>query len=271
MANFRVKLCPTALDIVWENIGLSPAAKKSKSYLATGLYIVLVISWVFLMAFISSMTNLISTSTLPASLGGLVAFLNSIIAPLLAAILNALLPMFLRKITKLQGVKSISGIERSSLYKYFVFMGYQFIVIIATSVITSFIIGVLGGKIGEIQTLLTQISQALAAKSTYFITLTVTSFAGFGIEIIQGAPLIITWLKRKYLNLTPRESAELDMVPKFDYMPIYGSLLLAFLLGFSYSIGTFLTNLSCAFNPTVLCIFLLLGGFGIQVSIDICL
>lgn len=73
--------------------------------------------------------------------------IQSLMIPLLTAILNILLPIALRIIARVQGVQTISGVERSSLMKYFVFQVWQYVVQVGSSLISTFIENFVRGNV----------------------------------------------------------------------------------------------------------------------------
>ena len=58
----------------------------------------------------------------------------------------------------------------------------------------------------------------------------------FGIEILQGAPLIVKFIKKRLISTTPREFYQLQESPKLDYVAMYGVVILPFLTGLCYSL-----------------------------------
>lgn len=64
----------------------------------------------------------------------------------------------------------------------------------------------------------------------------VLGFTGFAIEILQIGPLIMTWIKTKYFNLTPRDKFTMEQPPAFNPMAAYASTLVSLLLASTYSL-----------------------------------
>jgi hypothetical protein len=233
-----VKLCPEFDDIIWENIGLTPAVKRTRKLIATAIQIGLTIGWVFVGTMLGYMSNAINFDFLPREFSGFGVFLQSIMVPVFTAILNILLPIFLRRIAILQGVVSVSGVERSALMKYFVFQVYQYFIQIGSSTIPAFVRIFFSGKVDsqQFEALFKALTSNAVASSYFFVTLIASGITFYGIEIIQGAPLVLTFLKKRFLNSTPREEYQLSEAPNFNYLVIYGFLSMAFLTGTSFSL-----------------------------------
>src|SRR5688572_5871781 len=126
-------MCPPFDDILWENIGIEPAVKRTRKLIATGILVGLTIGWVFINSGLNYLANTIRFDSIPKQYSGVAVFLKSIVVPVLTAILNILLPIALRYIAILQGVLSHSGVERSALKKFFIFQVYQYLTQISST------------------------------------------------------------------------------------------------------------------------------------------
>lgn len=74
-------------------------------------------------------------------------------------------------------------------------------------------------------------------KSSFFIAMLVTGMTSMSIELIQGVPLVLGFIKRKLLANTPRKEFEYNQPPALPYGPIYAALVIKFLLGVCYSVA----------------------------------
>lgn len=62
------------------------------------------------------------------------------------------------------------------------------------------------------------LAQTLPGQSTFFITLIMLmSLGGFPMELLRIGPLIVVAIKRKFLNLTPREDKAAWRPPPVAY------------------------------------------------------
>jgi hypothetical protein len=64
----------------------------------------------------------------------------------------------------------------------------------------------------------------------------VTGISGYALDIIQGYPLVMNAIRRKFFNVTPRQEYEFNKPPEFDFSRTYGLLLMVFLVGIVYSL-----------------------------------
>jgi hypothetical protein len=227
------KLCPAFDDIIWENIGVGPVEKKSRRLIALGMTVGITIGWT---AFVALSQGVAELGTYVDSPVG--AMLTAFMGPLIASLCNVLLPHILRIVCRLQGVVSKSGIEKSALYKYFLFQIYQLVVRIGMKIVTVFIQILISGKSDKqiADTFLRDFISSFSSLSTFYVSFIAGGYTFYGIEIIQGGPLIINFLKKRCLTNTPRQEYELGNAPFFNFMPIYGYSLLIFLVGSCYSL-----------------------------------
>ncbi|ORY50056.1 DUF221-domain-containing protein [Rhizoclosmatium globosum] len=246
VALLNAKLSPQFDDILWENIGIPQAERYTRRMFALGLTVGISVGWVLLSGFITSLSNLSNFfAHNQAALDWLAAnpkvkdFLQSYLAPILLAVLNFLLPIVLRITTVLQGAKSHAGAERSVLYKLFTFYMIQIFLFAAVSaLITAYYQPQPAGVsiTDEFKLQVTGAITGLANNSNFYITLLASYYAGYGIEIIQGVPLVLSFIKRRFFKLTPRENFELNKPPVFDFTRVYGTLLIAFTIALTFSI-----------------------------------
>ncbi|KAJ3031896.1 UNVERIFIED_CONTAM: hypothetical protein HDU68_010855 [Siphonaria sp. JEL0065] len=242
----NVKLSPKFDDIIWENIGINQAERFTRRMFGLGMTVGISVGWILLAGLISSLSNLSSlfagnkpTLDWLAANPKAKAFLQSYLAPILLAVLNYLLPIVLRLTTVWQGAKSHAGVERSVLYKLFTFYMIQIFLFAAVSaLITAFKQQVPDGVsiTDELKLQITGAITGLAGNSNFYIALLASYYAGYGIEIIQGIPLVLNFIKRKFYRLTPRDNFELNKPPVFDFTRIYGTLLIAFTIALTFAI-----------------------------------
>ncbi len=248
--NPKMKISPVFEDIIWKNVGLSPVILKTRYYIAFLLLCVLTFGWTTIFTGISSLASLDALARINNDLATFIGnnnvlsiFVQHILGPVLQAILNFLLPIFLARIAIIQGVCSGSGVEKSVLYKQFFFSVYQVVILLIFSPIC-YAIWALFTK-GEFvlvqnesffQFVVRMAAEGFVSKSSYFASYVITNVTGYAIDIIQAAPFIINSFSRRFLFLTPRAEHELNQPPKFDYTRTYGQILLILLIGTSYTV-----------------------------------
>jgi hypothetical protein len=133
----NAKVSPHFEEIVWENVGLSAPMRKSRALFAFTLLVTLTICWTWLCTFVSGMASLDNIAQVSENLAkfitrnrALAVLVQHILGPLIMAILNYFLPSILRVIARIQGVNSLTGIEKSVLHKLFFFLLYQFVILL---------------------------------------------------------------------------------------------------------------------------------------------
>ncbi|KAJ3097323.1 hypothetical protein HDU96_000420 [Phlyctochytrium bullatum] len=242
----KVKLAPAVSEVLWDNVSLSAPERWPRRLIALGLTLGLTIAWLFFVTVVSTLEDL---RTLFKSNAKVLEFLDrnrqftvvlqGFLAPVILAVAFALLPIVLRFITRFQGVSSTHGLEKSVLYKLFFFQVYQVFVTIAFKTL----LGVFQADKTQQQNVtdlyrktLTDALVQIGSRSTYYITLFATYFAGYGIEIIQLVPFIMNFIKRKFFKSSPRELYLLNQPPEFNFAVIYGSVALAFTVALTFSV-----------------------------------
>ena len=177
-----LRLCPDIDDLVWENVGNSALEKRSRKLLAVGLTIGLTLGWFLLESLVQGASAFLTSfgdSPIPSNFRGLVTVYKSIITPSLLAGLNILLFLVLKYISKLQGVVTESGIERSALLKYFVFQIYRLLISVSASAVFAYAALFFSGQasnaqfndlLGDLTKAAIRVRNILSSKVTYFLS-----------------------------------------------------------------------------------------------------
>lgn len=119
-------------EVVWSNLGVSYASRKTKIILATIFVWVMIIFWAIPVAFVGILSNinyltdrvsfLSFINDIPSPILGLV---TSLLPVILLAVLMALVPIVLRLVAKLAGEPTRSAIELKTQSWYFAFQVVQ--------------------------------------------------------------------------------------------------------------------------------------------------
>jgi hypothetical protein len=239
----RSKLAPKFDDIIWENISMDSKKKWMGQILSVLITIGLIIAWTFIQAFVYTLSQLDKWRSIPGigeyvtSSKFMALFIQSLFVPLVTLLLNMFLPKILRLMSRIQGVKSETGVERSTLTKFFFFLVYQFVVFIGGSIIETFVISVFTNPDQAASKFdLRLLGFQFVKNSTYYVTVTITGYAALALEIIQAAPFVIKFIKKKWFANTLREEIEVRKSPLMDYMISYGVLIFTFFNCMAYSI-----------------------------------
>eukprot|EP00842_Homolaphlyctis_polyrhiza_P004817 jgi/Hompol1/5336/HPOL_001231-RA len=236
------KLSPHFEHLIWDNVGINPALLNTRRLIALGLLVALAVSWTFVQTFVKGISSLDTISQYSPSLADYISnhkaadvFVKIIVGPCLTALLNFLLPMALRLVAQLQGVKSIPGVAKSVLYKFFAFQVYNVVIVgmIGFAGVKLLVTKFVSGNTPYKQ-LWQEVATDIVTSSTALIYYLLAGYTAYGVELIQGAPLVIGYIKRNYLSVTPRQEYALNDEPAFDFMITYGYLTLIMLIGFLY-------------------------------------
>jgi len=115
-------------DVIWGNLGLKTMEMRIRTVISYGITAGLIILWAIPVAFlgaVSNLANLCSTyhwlawiCKLPKPVIGI---LQGVLPPALLAVLNMLLPIVLRMLSKFEGTPTRSSVELSLMTRYFIF------------------------------------------------------------------------------------------------------------------------------------------------------
>ncbi|KAI9350697.1 hypothetical protein BDR26DRAFT_851353 [Obelidium mucronatum] len=244
----HIKFAPEFPDIYWSNIGRSPAEIYTRRFFAVVITVAVTVGFIMLLGILSTLQNLTVLFQNNASAllwlqsnPGWQNFFQTFLCPIPVAICNVLLPYILEFITFLQGVKSGAGCDRSIIYKNYVF-----------NMIQIFLFALISGMIQNNAATTSQLPtyvytdpvlnqvvtaiESLAQNSYFYITMLASFYAGFGFEILQGLKLIISFIRRQFFKLTPRDEYELNGMAKMDFVQFYVTLVMAFTISLTFSI-----------------------------------
>ncbi|KAJ1550885.1 hypothetical protein HK405_015658, partial [Cladochytrium tenue] len=224
VAALGAKPCPAPVDMVWSNVGMSPAERAARRAAALAGTAGITLAWT---AFAAAAGALSDLRTLVGGDGSARAWLADhpgaqviwvgFVIPGAVSLANVALPHALRGLTlAVQGTRSRQGVERSVLRKLYSLFLYQlFVVSLVGSLLASRGDGGgngssdsgAAGRNGSTTTVfldgdflsdrrLTLAIAGLASKSNLYINYLSACLAGYGLELIQGVPLIQQYLRR---------------------------------------------------------------------------
>ncbi|WFD18175.1 hypothetical protein MCAP1_000383 [Malassezia caprae] len=235
-------------DIVWTNMNRNPYERKIRTIGFWALTIATIIFWVIPIALVSLFSSvdylqqnvpfLGWISALQEPSGIPIGVIKAVLPTAALAILNSLLPPWLRWHAKQSGVPTRTGIELSLMDRFFPFQ-----------VIQNFIfLTILGGiqqqedrfqkAIEDPPQFVATIAMAIPTQSNFFMQYVfLIGLSGASAMFLQLVPLIVYYVKIKFLSSTPRKLWHLrnDMgVPPFGQL--FPVTLLITVLGFGYMI-----------------------------------
>ncbi|KAJ3031933.1 UNVERIFIED_CONTAM: hypothetical protein HDU68_010013 [Siphonaria sp. JEL0065] len=244
----HIKFAPEFPDVYWANIGRSPHEIYARRFFALITTVAVTVGFIMLLGVLSTLQNLTTLfQNNPSAIEwlqnnpGWTNFLQTFVCPIPIALCNVLLPYILQFITFLQGVKSGPGCDRSIIYKNYVF-----------NMIQIFLFALISGMIHNTADAASQIPtyvftdpvlnqvvngiESLVQNSYFYITMLASFYAGFGFEMLQGVNLVISFIRRKFFKLTPRDEFELNGMQNMDFVQFYVTLVMAFTISLTFAI-----------------------------------
>ncbi|KAJ3019596.1 hypothetical protein HKX48_001961 [Thoreauomyces humboldtii] len=243
-----VKLSPDFDDLIWENLGIVSPVRHSRRLFAIAIVIGITIAWTPFNSLLTVLTSQQDIKKYVPAIGTWMenskaasVFVGSIAAPALFAFLQILPPIGFSYLARFQGVLSKTGVDKSVMHKTFAFQVYQYASILVLSITSTTVASYLkddkNAKVFS-EHILQDIADTFLNKSAFFTLIVLTEISSLGIEIIQGFPLVIGFIKRRLFANTPRKQFEYNQALDLPFGAVYASLLIKFLLGISYSVAT---------------------------------
>ena len=127
-----VYLTPRPKDLIWPNLTNEKAANKTKTLIGFAFIFALSFGFVFLMGLLNQFVTIGNirkavpfVAKFLDSNPKLAGFLQSILGPVLLAVMLILVPIIMRSISRSQGKRTITEVEKSVFSKYFFFLVVQ--------------------------------------------------------------------------------------------------------------------------------------------------
>lgn len=215
----RVQLAPSPKDIIWENLLKNDHARRSATIFGTLLLGFIMVIYTAPLAVVSAISNLASlTAYVPflsdwsGSSPTTFAIVSGVLPPLLAVLLQLILPMIIRAICKWQGAITHTRLDRAVFARYFFFLVItQFIVIALLGMIFSMIADIInengeGSFVwSEVKALPEKIQSTYVQQSSYFLTwFPLRGFSAI-FEIAQLISLFLNMFRTKLFGRTRRQ------------------------------------------------------------------
>ncbi|PWN52665.1 DUF221-domain-containing protein [Violaceomyces palustris] len=201
-------------DIVWSNMNMNPYEKKIRNAIGWAITIAIIAFWSIPVAFIGLVSNIKGLTEnvswlrwindIPSAVIGII---QGILPTVLLAVLNMLLPIFLRILARLSGIPTKTGIELSLQTRFFLFQiiqNFLFLTIISGSAssVPKFVQDISKNPTQFPGTLASSIPKA----STFFLSfIALQGLAGSAALFAQIVPLAVYYVKKFLLASTPRK------------------------------------------------------------------
>ncbi|POG59516.1 hypothetical protein GLOIN_2v1467303 [Rhizophagus irregularis DAOM 181602=DAOM 197198] len=251
-----VHLAPIPKDIIWGNLSVPAAVRKTQRWIGRFFFVALCFLWLIPLGFITTAGQIRNIVKIFPFLKDLLyehdfiaGLIESWMTPMVLALFVIILPIILRYLTKAQGIITYSETERSVLGKLYLFFFINNLILYTISSTVWDIVAKVKASIDagylDLDDLKKNITNskfldeiAESAIKVSFFWINYISLSGlFAVwDLAQLVQLIYIWFKKKLLSPTPRNLKELSMPPDFDYPVYYNTHLFFFTLGILYSV-----------------------------------
>ncbi|CAI2170436.1 19995_t:CDS:2 [Funneliformis geosporum] len=252
----EIMLAPWPKDILWRNLTMTSAVRKTKRLTGYGIFILLCFSWLGPLTVLSSVAQLQNiveiapfTKKFLYSYDFITGLIEAWMSPLIMAAFFVVLPKLLRLLSKYQGKLTKSSLDRSVLSKLYLFFIINSIIIYTVSSTALDLYAKVKATIDAGNTnfkdfykvikeaeFLDQLADSLIKVSTFWINYISLRGVGAIFDLAQIISLIITYVKKLFVRPTPRNLKEFSRPPDFDYPVYYNIHLFFFTVGILYSV-----------------------------------
>ncbi|KAG8051716.1 hypothetical protein GUJ93_ZPchr0001g32120 [Zizania palustris] len=230
-------------DVYWDNLSIPFVHLTVRRLIIAVAFFFLNFFYVIPIAFVQSLANIEGIEKAAPFLKPLIeertvkSFIQGFLPGIALKIFLILLPSILMFMSKVEGLTSVSSLERRSAFKYYIFLFFN---VFLGSIIA-------GSALEQLKTFLHQsanqipktIGVAIPMKATFFITyIMVDGWAGVAGEILRLKPLIIFHLKNFFLVKTEKDREEAMDPGTIGFDSNEPQIQLYFLLGLVYAVVT---------------------------------
>ncbi|KAG8642261.1 CSC1-like protein At3g21620 isoform X1 [Manihot esculenta] len=232
---------PEPRDIYWDNLALPFVSLAVRRLIVAAAFFFLTFFFMIPIAFVQSLANIEGIEKALPFLKSLIemkvvkSFIQGFLPGIALKIFLIFLPSILMLMSKFEGFISISGLERRSATRYYIF---QFINVFLGSIITGTAFQQLNSFIHQSANDIPKtIGVSIPMKATFFITyIMVDGWAGVAGEILRLKPLIIYHLKNFFLVKTEKDREEAMDPGTIGFNTGEPQIQLYFLLGLVYAV-----------------------------------
>ncbi|XP_048233293.1 CSC1-like protein At3g21620 isoform X1 [Ricinus communis] len=232
---------PEPRDIYWDNLAIPYVSLAVRRLLVAVAFFFLTFFFMIPIAFVQSLANIEGIEKALPFLKSLIemkvvkSFIQGFLPGIALKIFLIFLPSILMLMSKFEGFISLSGLERRSATRYYIF---QFINVFLGSIITGTAFQQLNNFIHQSANDIPKtIGVSIPMKATFFITyIMVDGWAGVAGEILRLKPLIIYHLKNFFLVKTEKDREEAMDPGTLGFNTGEPQIQLYFLLGLVYSV-----------------------------------
>ncbi|KAJ4813474.1 ERD (early-responsive to dehydration stress) family protein [Rhynchospora pubera] len=247
---------PEPRDVYWPNLSIPFFELTIRRLIMAVALFFLTFFFMIPIAFVQSLANIEGIERVAPFLRPLIekkvvkSFIQGFLPGIVLKIFLILLPTILMTMSKIEGHTSLSGLNRKSAAKYYLFL---FVNVFLGSVITGTAFQQLDSFIHQsANTIPETIGESIPMKASFFITfIMVDGWAGIAAEILRLKPLIMFHIKNSFLVKTDQDREQAMDPGSLDFASSEPRIQLYFLLGLVYA----------AVTPILLPFILLFFGF----------
>ncbi|GAV69705.1 DUF221 domain-containing protein/RSN1_TM domain-containing protein [Cephalotus follicularis] len=237
------KWAPEPRDVYWDNLAIPYVSLKIRRLVVAIAFFFLTFFFMIPIAFVQSLANIDGIEKSLPFLKRIIetkvikSFIQGFLPGIALKIFLIFLPSILMVMSKFEGFNSLSGLERRSAARYYIF---QFINVFLGSIITGTAFQQLNNFINQSANDIPKtIGVSIPMKATFFITyIMVDGWAGVAGEILRLKPLIIYHLKNFFMVKTEKDREEAMDPGTIGFNTGEPQIQLYFLLGLVYAVVT---------------------------------
>ncbi|KAL9397557.1 hypothetical protein Peur_011810 [Populus x canadensis] len=240
-AMWLTEWAPEPRDVYWDNLAIPFVSLALRRLVIAVTFFFLTFFFMVPIAFVQSLANIEGIEKALPFLKPIIemkvikSFIQGFLPGIALKIFLIFLPSILMLMSKFEGFISISGLERRSAARYYIF---QFINVFLGSIITGTAFQQLDNFIHQSATEIPKtIGVSIPMKATFFITyIMVDGWAGVAGEILRLKPLIIYHLKMFFMVKTKKDMEEAMDPGTLGFNTGEPQIQLYFLLGLVYAV-----------------------------------
>lgn len=264
----EIVLAPRPNDIIWENMPLTKAQRRTRNIVNNMWVLLLTVLWVvpnaLISVFLVSLTNLghvweafqksLATNTTWWS------FIQGVASPAITSLLYLVLPIIFRRLSMQAGDRTKTARERHVAGKLYTFFVFNFLIVFSMFSTSWNMISTIIKAANSGHDVWRAISDAnfgvatfisLCNSSPFWITWLLQRNLGAAIDFAQLWNLIWRTCVRNFSNPTPRELIELTAPETFDYASYYNYFLFYSTVTLCFSVLQPLVLPACALYFTL--------------------
>lgn len=237
-----IQLAPRPHDLIWENLPLSPPARKWKRFMNLVWVTALTVVWVapnaMIAIFLSNLSNLgLVWPAFQTSLNAnpkVWAAVQGILSPAITSLVYLILPIIFRRLAIRAGDITKTSRERHVLHQLYAFFVFNNLIVFSLfSAAWTFVSAVIEAQKNDENAweaikdgaLYSKVVGALCQVSPFWVSWLLQRNLGAALDLVQLVSVFWIWFARTFLSQTPRQAIEWTAPPAFEYASYYNYFL----------------------------------------------